>query len=340
MLSRDACPALEDLLDPLDAEAWRVEWHLEHCPRCRALRPLGREVGQQPLPEPRDTARLDLTELHLRKHPTMPDHVRTGDVWQLTGMDGQERYVAVVAGLAGDPMRPFFTVAGTSPELDLAGPGDVVIDEHARGMRVGYAFMVCTWSAAGTPEDRFEQYLGRVGAAARRTLVSAHRRLEPPGSDALDRPRLHAFDRGEALRVAFRARLQRRLDADLVAVDPREAELPVPGYALLDRQPPAWLTALGSHFQGGYVPSPYEAARVLRLEGVRWLPSTKRRLKWLFTESGAWQQPAAMLDFTVPELETAAPGEPPSAPEREPTPDQLAERYAREVGRALDEWFD
>ena len=81
------------------------------------------------------------------------------------------------------------------------------------------------------------------------------------------------------------------------------------------------------------------STQVLRLEGVRWLPSTKRRLKWLFTESGAWQQPA-MLDFTVPELETAAPGERPSAPERAPTPEQLAEGYAREVGRALDEWFD
>lgn len=47
-----------------------------------------------------------------------------------------------------------------------------------------------------------------------------------------------------------------------------------------------------------------------------------------------------MLEFTVPEIESAAPDERPAAPRKLPTPEQLAERYAREVGRALDEWFD
>jgi hypothetical protein len=280
----------------------------------------------------------------------MPDHVRTGDIWQVVGQDHDESYVAVVAGMAGYDTRPFFTVAGTSPDVEFLGPGDLVVDGDARGIRVGYAFMLCTWSFAGVPEMQFEQYLGRVSSPARRALVAAHRNARPRADRSLGlETDPVSLDSQVAIRGAFRARLQRRLEVGLIATDPREAQLPIRSDAILDRRPPAWLVALTSWFGPNEIPPPYEVARILHSEGVRWLPSTKRRVKWLFRQYyglGDWvpqtsRAPETFLlpsgdedDFQLDEVEVER---------RLPRPDEQRERaaeaYAHEVERILNDWL-
>src|SRR4051794_3428258 len=161
MLTQSPCPSVEDLLDPIPEEVDGIGRHLRTCPRCRALRSLAREGVPPRAPDHRRAERVDIPPLRLagRAPVTMPDRVRTGDIWQVLSDERDERYVVVIAGLAGYDARPYFTVAGTSPHVEYVGPGDVVVDKASRGIRVGYEFMLCTWSAAGVPERQFEQFL-------------------------------------------------------------------------------------------------------------------------------------------------------------------------------------
>lgn len=343
------CPSLDDLLDPVLNEVPMIEEHLGICPRCRALRALEPDAPRRRW---RQRRRLWADELLVTPRAgrplVMPDRVQTGDIWQLVGQQADERYVAVIAGLIGD-VRPLFTLAGTTPDLEFAGTGDVVVKANARAIRVGYPFLLCTWSFAGAEERQFEQYLGRVDAAARRALLAAHRvvvRAEEGFAVGPDHDL--AIDDETAIRASFRWRLQRRLDADLIQVDPREASLPIPADTLLDRRPPAWLTALASHFGRGDVPHPYEVARILRMESVGWLPSTKRNVKWLFLEHATrewWEHEAEAAPQQLPPGTTEqfdfVPEEiPRRAQDRERIDrERAAESYARDVERHLEERY-
>jgi hypothetical protein len=346
------CPSPEDLLEPVPEEAEAVERHLASCPRCRALRALALQVPPRRWRPRWDEWSAELPPASLgRALLVMPEQVRTGDIWQVVGQEARERYVAVVAGLVGGT-RPIFTIAGTSPDVAFAGPGDVVVSPGARGVRVGYEFMLCTWSFAGVEERQFEQYLGRVGAAARRALLAGHRKPQP-----LDQPVTRGADREEidparAFRASFRARLNARLEADLIRVDPRDAMLPIRPDTVLDRRPPAWLTAVTSRFTPGDLPPPFEVARILRLEGVRWLPSTKRNVKWLFrTHAPEWWGPQVELGKEYLFLDPARLPELPEELERpsdeaarrrldpERARERAAESYAREVEQDLEDWL-